>query len=62
MKTFMQLSALALGLLACTTSAEEAAEAPSDVHVLKTDTFESFLNENPLVLAECQFFLKAIAI
>ncbi|CCX30471.1 protein disulfide-isomerase [Pyronema domesticum] len=52
MKTFMQLSALALGLLACTASAEEAAEAPSDVHVLKTDTFESFLNENPLVLAE----------
>jgi protein disulfide-isomerase A1 len=54
MKGFKELSAVALSLLAYTVSAEEAAadEAPSDVHVLKTDTFESFVKENPLVLAE----------
>jgi protein disulfide-isomerase A1 len=58
MKGFKELSAVALSLLAFTVSAEDAAaaEAPSDVHVLKTDTFESFVKENPLVLAECLFF------
>ena len=60
MKGFKELSAVALSLLAYTVSAEEAAaeaaaEAPSDVHVLKTDTFESFVKEHPLVLAECLF-------
>jgi protein disulfide-isomerase A1 len=61
MKGFKELSAVALSLLAYTASAEEAApeaapeapEAPSDVHVLKTDTFDSFVKEHPLVLAEC---------
>jgi hypothetical protein len=59
MKGFKELSAVALSLLAFTVSAEEAAaaaaeEVPSDVHVLKTDTFEPFVKENPLVLAECE--------
>jgi protein disulfide-isomerase A1 len=53
MKGFKELSAVALSLLAYTVSAEDVAEAPSDVHVLKTDTFDSFVKENPLVLAEC---------
>ncbi|KAI5846814.1 disulfide-isomerase [Tricharina praecox] len=57
MKGFKELSAVALSLLAYTVSAEEAAaaavdEVPSNVHVLKTDTFEPFVKENPLVLAE----------
>jgi hypothetical protein len=55
MKGFKELSAVALSLLAFTVSAEDVAETPSDVHVLKTDTFEPFVKENPLVLAECPF-------
>ncbi|KAA8909482.1 thioredoxin-like domain-containing protein [Sphaerosporella brunnea] len=51
MKGFKELSAVALSLLACTVSAEDAEKA-SDVHVLKKDTFEAFVKENPLVLAE----------
>ncbi|TGZ76966.1 protein disulfide isomerase [Ascodesmis nigricans] len=53
MKHFKELSALALSLLAVTASAEDAPkEAASDVHALKTDNFEAFVNEHPLVLAE----------
>lgn len=55
MKGFKELSAVALSLLAATVFAEEAAEGadvPSDVKVLTTDTFEPFVKENPLVLAE----------
>jgi hypothetical protein len=59
MKGFKELSAVALSLLAATVFAEEAADAqpevPSDVKVLTTDTFEPYLKENPLVLAECSF-------
>lgn len=61
MKGFAELSAVALSLLAATVFAEEvapdaeaAAEVPSDVKVLTTDTFAPFLKENPLVLAECK--------
>lgn len=63
MKGFKELSAVALSLLACTVYAHEGghgedaeAEVPvvdSKVHVLTTDSFESFVKENPLVLAEC---------
>jgi protein disulfide-isomerase A1 len=38
------VSALALAVLA----------TASDVHDLKKDTFESFIKENDLVLAECE--------
>ena len=30
----------------------------SDVHDLKTDTFDTFLNDNSLVLAECKYLEK----
>lgn len=64
MKGFKELSAVALSLLACTVYAHEgghdepeaeaeAVIANSDVHILKTDTFDAFVKENPLVLAEC---------
>lgn len=52
MKGFKELSAAAFSLLAYTVAAEDAAEAPSDVHALKTDNFEAFVNEHKLVLAE----------
>jgi len=54
MKGFKELSAIALSLLAVSAHAEEAAAdaVVSDVHALKTDNFEDFVNENPLVLAE----------
>ena len=32
-----------------------AIAAASDVHDLKKDTFEAFIQENDLVLAECKF-------
>jgi hypothetical protein len=59
MKGFKELSAVAISLLAASASAEDAdaaaaPDAPSDVHVLGTDTFESFVKDHPLVLAECK--------
>lgn len=56
MKAFKELSAIALSFLAVTASAEGAVadEVASDVHALKTDNFESFIKEHPLVLAECK--------
>lgn len=56
MKGFKELSAVALSLLAATVFAEDAAaeEKASDVKVLTTESFEPFLKENPLVLAECK--------
>ncbi|KAI5776657.1 protein disulfide-isomerase [Geopyxis carbonaria] len=52
MKGFKELSAVALSLLAATVYAEDSASTPSDVHALKNDNFDSFIAENPLVLAE----------
>jgi len=50
---------VAISLLAASVSAEDAdagaaPDAPSDVHVLGKDTFESFVKDHPLVLAECK--------
>lgn len=36
-----------------------AIAAASDVHDLKKDTFEAFIQENDLVLAECMFDLQS---
>ena len=36
-----------------------AIAAASDVHDLKKDTFEAFIQENDLVLAECTFDLQS---
>jgi protein disulfide-isomerase A1 len=51
MKSFQNL---ALGLLGAAAVAS-AADAPSDVFDLKSDTFPEFIKENPLVLAECEY-------
>lgn len=55
MKGFKELSAIALSLLAVAANAEEASAdaVVSDVHALKTEEFEPFIKEHPLVLAEC---------
>jgi hypothetical protein len=45
---------LALGVLGAATLA-----LASDVHELKKDTFESFVTENDLVLAECKSSILA---
>ncbi|KAL7266632.1 protein disulfide-isomerase precursor [Rhizina undulata] len=50
MKQFKELAAVAISLLATIACAEDA--PPSDVHTLQTDTFDSFIAEHPLVLAE----------
>jgi len=50
MKGFSELSVAALTLLGAVYA--EDAEAPSDVHVLTTDTFDAFIEANPLALAE----------
>ena len=61
MKGFRELSAVAFSLLACTVRAEDVAsegapdEVPSDVRILGTGSFDSFVTEHPLVLAECQY-------
>lgn len=61
MKYFKGLTLAAISLLAAVSYAEEAAapdtapDVPSDVKVLQTDTFDSFMDEHPLVLAECKF-------
>jgi len=50
MKQFKELTAAVLTILATVVCAEEP--ALSDVKVLAKDTFDGFMNENPLVLAE----------
>lgn len=60
MKHFRGLTFAALSLLAAVAFAEDVVapadpDVPSDVKVLQTDTFDSFMNDNPLVLAECKF-------
>lgn len=45
MKTFATLGFIGAAALA----------AASDVHDLKTDTFKPFVEENKLVLAECEY-------
>lgn len=60
MKYFRGLTLAAISLLAAVSYAEEvvapdaATDIPSDVKVLQTDTFDSFMTEHPLVLAECK--------
>ena len=59
MKHFKELAAVVLTLLATVASAEDVAPSdipsdPSDVKVLGKDTFDTFLSEHPLVLAECE--------
>lgn len=61
MKQFKELTFAALSLLAAVSFAEDVAsdiksDVNSDVKVLQKDTFDSFVNEHPLVLAECKFF------
>jgi protein disulfide-isomerase A1 len=51
MKQFKELSFAVLSLLAAVSYAEDVA---SDVKVLQKDTFDSFVSEHPLVLAECK--------
>lgn len=59
MKHFRGLTLAAISLLAAVSYAEDvvAPDVASDVKVLQTDTFDSFMNEHPLVLAECKFYL-----
>lgn len=56
MKHFRGLTFAAISLLAAVSYAEDvvAPDVASDVKVLQTDTFDSFINEHPLVLAECK--------
>jgi len=58
MKHFKELTAAVLTLLAtvaCAQDGEAPPTEPSDVNVLGKETFDSFVTEHPLVLAECKF-------
>lgn len=57
MKHFRGLTFAAISLLAAVSYAEDvvAPDVPSDVKVLNTESFDGFMNDNPLVLAECEF-------
>jgi protein disulfide-isomerase A1 len=39
-----------------------AVASASDVHDLKADTFPGFIEENPLVLAECTFLVLPLGL
>ena len=51
--TMLSARNIALGLLAAV-AVVSAADADSDVVQLKKDTFDAFIKENSLVLAECK--------
>lgn len=52
MKQFKKFTFAAISLLAAVAYAEDVT---SDVKVLQKDTFDGFVNEHPLVLAECTY-------